>query len=576
MAVSNQEIAERFKTVAEILAVQGANPFRIRAYQRAALVLENLSQDVTTLIQSGQDLTELPGIGKDLAAKINELSRTGHLRFLENLQRKTPEGILQLLKIPSLGPKRVQKLLQLLQVKNLQDLKKAVQDKKIRTVAGFGKKLEEQIAQELTLQQDNPKRFLWTTAQQLISPLFEQLQKISAVDKIVLAGSFRRHKETVGDIDILATSRSPELVLNQFVQHADVAHIVAKGDTRSTVILRHGLQVDLRVIAPESYGAALLYLTGSKAHNIALRKLAQARGWKINEYGVFDGAKRLAGKSEEEIYKILGLQFIPPELREDQGEISAAQNGHLPQLITLKDLKGDLHAHTVDSDGQASLAAMAKAASAFGLTYLAITDHSKYLGITNGLDAKRLSKQIQMIDHHNARSKDITLLKGIEVDILEDGSLALANDILQDLDVVVGAIHTKFHLTREKQTERILRALDNPYLTILAHPTGRLLNERRPYEVDLEKIMRATKTRGKFLEVNSQMQRLDLDDQGCRMAKELGVTLVISSDAHSSESYDLLTLGVSQAARGWIASCDVLNTRSLTEVRRRLAAAQRH
>jgi DNA polymerase (family X) len=570
MPVSNKEVADIFEEVGELLAISGANPFRIRAYQQAANTIGRLPKKVADMVKAGEDLTELPGIGEDLAGKIGEIVKTGSLKQLEELHRKTPPEITQLLKIPSLGPKRVQKLYKELHVRSLADLKKAIEQKKLQKLEGFGEKSEKKILEELERTKGEEKRFLWITAQQMTEPFFEYLRKEKKVDELIIAGSFRRRKETVGDIDILVTSPAPAEIMDRFTKYEDVRGVLSKGETRSTVVLRSGLQVDIRVVPPESYGAALLYFTGSKAHNIALRKLAQDRGLKINEYGVFKGNKRLAGRTEDEIYRFFKLDFIPPELREDRGEIEAARKGELPKLITVRDIRGDLHVHTEATDGRDSLEAMVRAAQLKGYEYVAITDHSRHVGITHGLDSKRLARQIKAIDRLNAKGNGMTVLKGIEVDILEDGSLALPNDILKELDLTVCSIHTQFGLPEKKQTERILRAMENPYFTVFGHPTGRLLGSRAPYQVDLERVMKAALERGKVLEVNAQPERMDLDDAYCRRVKELGLKVVISTDSHATEQFDYIPLGVGQAARGWLEKKDVLNTRPLKEFKKLL------
>ncbi|MBM3641945.1 MAG: PHP domain-containing protein, partial [Alphaproteobacteria bacterium] len=388
--------------------------------------------------------------------------------------------------------------------------------------------------------------------------------------RIVVAGSFRRRRDTVGDLDVLATSADATAVGDRLTQYENVAQVVAHGPTRATVILRSGLQVDLRVVKEESYGAALLYFTGSKAHNIALRNIAVDRGWKLNEYGLFSKTKSIAGATEVEIYKKLGLQFVPPELREDRGEIALAQRNALPKLVQLAHIRGDLHVHSNWSDGDAPIAEMAQAAQERGYEYMALTDHSRRVTVAHGLDRARLLRQIKEVDRLNAKMGGFTVLKGVEVDILADGELDLPDDVLSRLDVVVAAVHYKFDLPREKQTERILRALDNRHVSILAHPTGRLIDQRPPFELDLERIMMAAKERGCALEINAQPDRLDLTDLAAKAAKELGVRIAISTDAHSTANLACMRFGVDQARRGWLGADDVINTRSLAELKRLL------
>jgi len=414
------------------------------------------------------------------------------------------------------------------------------------------------------------RRFKLAVAAQYADALTAFLQAVPGVNQVTVAGSFRRMRETVGDLDILVTAAAGSPVMQRFTAYDEVAEVLSAGTTRASVILKSGLQVDLRVVDETSYGAALCYFTGSKAHNIAIRRIAQKLGLKVNEYGVFRGTERVAGEDEASVYKRLGLPWIPPELREDRGEIEAAHAGHLPSLVEFSDLRGDLHAHTKATDGHDSLRDMALAARKLGLEYLAITEHSRHLTVAHGLDPLRLSRQCDEIDRLNPELDGITLLKGIEVDILEDGSLDLPDDVLGRLDLVVGAVHSQFHLSRAKQTERILRAMDHPHFTLLAHPSGRLIDRREPYDVDMLRIIRHARKRGCFLELNAHPERLDLLDSHCQMAKEEGVLVSINSDAHSTFDFSNLKYGVGQARRGWLEKDDVLNTRPLAALRRLL------
>jgi DNA polymerase (family 10) len=404
-------------------------------------------------------------------------------------------------------------------------------------------------------------------AEQIVVPLLDHLRQAPGLRQAEVAGSYRRRRETVGDLDIVVAAEPSEPVMQRFVGYEDVAEVVERGTTRAMVRLRNGLQVDLRVIPEKSYGAALCYFTGSKAHNIALRQIAVDQGLKLNEYGLFKGARLLAGRTEEELYRRLGLALPPPELREDQGEIEAALKGKLPALVSLEDIRGDLHVHTNATDGRASLREMVDAARAKGHRYIAITDHSRRIAMAHGLDAKRLARQIEAIDKLNAGLADFTVLTSIEVDILEDGSLDLPDTILRRLDLVVGALHSLLDLPERKQTERILRAMDNRCLNILAHPTGRLINQRQAAAIDIERVMRGAIERGCHLELNSQPDRLDLTDSHCRLAKQLGLKVAISTDAHSVVEFDFMRFGVDQARRGWLERADVLNTRPLDELR---------
>jgi len=567
MPIHNADIAAIFEEIAELLEIQNENPFRIRAYRNAARQVEGMGVPVADMVAKGEDLTELPGIGDDLAAKIQEIVATGQCKALEKLRKQVPPSITELLKIPGLGPKRVRALYDTLKVKSIDQLAKAAQAGKIRELGGFGAKTEQTILAALAAHVTGQKRFKLAIAGQYAEPLKKYLEKVPGVLQVVLAGSYRRFKETVGDIDILVTATGAGKVMDKFTSYDEVREVLAKGETRSTVILKCNLQVGLRVVDPECYGAALQYFTGSKEHNIEIRRLAQERKFKLSEYGVFRGEQRIAGETEESVYRAVDLPWIPPELRENRGEIEAARAGKLPKLVELKELRGDLHVHTKATDGHNTLSEMAAAARAHGLDYIAITEHSRRLTVAHGLDVKRLRQQMQAIDKLNAQLKDITLLKGIEVDILEDGSLDLPDDVLGELDIVVGAVHSQFKLARSKQTTRILKAMDHPHFTVLAHPSGRLIDQREPYDVDMLKIIRKARERGCFLELNAHPERLDLLDSHCQMAKEEGVLIAISSDAHSTQDFDNLYYGVGQARRGWLEKKDVLNSRSLKELR---------
>jgi DNA polymerase (family 10) len=571
MPVHNADIAAIFQEIADLLEIQGANPFRIRAYRNAARVVGEYGRDVRTMVEKGEDVTILPGIGEDLAAKIREIVETGRCAFLEKLHKQLPPAITELLKIPGVGPKRVKALYHELDVQTLEQLYRAAKDGRIRSIPGFGEKTERNILQAVEAHAGQTRRFKLAVAAQYARTLTDYLKKVPGVGRVVVAGSFRRAKETVGDLDILVTAAPGSPVMDRFTGYEEVAEVLSSGGTRGSVVLRSGLQVDLRVVAEESYGAALHYFTGSKAHNIAIRRLGQDRGLKINEYGVFRDNTRIAGETEESVYRAVDLPYIPPELREDRGEIEAAARGMLPQLVELADLRGDLHAHTRATDGHNTLREMALAARERGFEYLAITEHSRRLTVAKGFDPARLLKQVDEIERLNAELQGITLLKGIEVDILEDGRLDLPDEVLGRLDLVVGAVHSKFDLPRARQTERILRAMDHPHFTILAHPTGRLIDQREPYDVDMLRIIRKAKSRGCFLEVNAHPERLDLLDTYCQMARDEGVLVSINSDAHSVLDFENLRFGVGQARRGWLEKKDVLNTRSLAELRPLLA-----
>ncbi|MDH5579121.1 MAG: DNA polymerase/3'-5' exonuclease PolX, partial [Betaproteobacteria bacterium] len=491
----------------------------------------------------------------------------GSCKLLDKLRRKFPAGITELLRLPGLGPKRL-RALHARRISSLEALERAARAGRLAKIPGFGARTAARLAEAASAHVQKKTRFKLAVAAQYAEPFAEHLGA-------VVAGSYRRMKETVGDLDFLVASAKPAQVVKRFTGYGEVKRVTAQGTTRASAVLASGLQCDLRVVPKESFGAALHYFTGSKAHNIAVRKLGIARGLKINEYGVWKGKRRVAGDTEESVYAAVGLPCIEPELREETGELEAARRGELPRLVELSDLKGDLHAHTKATDGRNTLREMALAAKARGLQYLAITEHSRKLTMAHGLDPKRLAKQVAEIDELNTKLSGITLLKGIEVDILEDGSLDLPDSILQKLDLVVGAVHSKFDLPRARQTERILKAMENPLFSILAHPSGRLIEERAPYDVDMPALVRAAKRLGVALELNAHPDRLDLSDAHCRMAKDEGVLVAVSSDAHGVDGLDVLRFGVGQARRGWLEKEDVLNARPLAGLRRWLARARR-
>jgi DNA polymerase (family 10) len=578
MPVQNLEIASILEEIGDRLAIQGANPFRIRAYHNAARMLQELRDDVKLKIARGDDLTELTGIGRDLAAKITEIALTGKSALLESLRRAMPPAVTELLKVPGLGPKRVAALWHDLDVQTPEQVLRAARDGRIRALTGFGEKTERNIEHAVAAHLSKENRMKLAMAAQYADALVSYLQGISGVERVVVAGSYRRMRETVGDLDILVGTRGATGAAERFVSHPDVAEVISQGGTRASVRLRSGLQVDLRIVTSDILGAALVYFTGSKAHNIALRRLAQERGLKISEYGVFKGAKRVAGDTEESVYRAVGLPFIPPELREDHGEIEAARGGRLPELVAYSDLRGDLHSHTKATDGRNTLEDMVAAAQALGFEYLANTEHSRRQAMSHGFDPDRLLRQIDAIDRLNHKLEGIRVLKGIEVDILDDGNLDLPDTVLAKLDLVVAAIHSKFNLSRAQQTQRVLKAFDNPHVTLLAHPSGRLIGEREPYDVDMLQIIRKAKAKQIYLEVNAHPERLDLIDTHCRMAKDEGVLIAIDSDAHSTQEFANLRYGVGQARRGWITRNDVLNARPLRDLMpllRRPQAARR-
>jgi DNA polymerase (family 10) len=566
MPVQNAEIAAMFDQTADLLEIKGENQFRVRAYHRAARTIDGLPQSVRSMLSAGADLTELPGIGKDLAGKIADIVKSGHFELLDQLKKQLPGQLGDMAALPGLGPKRVKLLYDKLKVRTLDDLRRAIKRGRLHELRGFGPTMEKKLADALA----KPvvvKRFKLAVAEAEAKALVGFLRDGG---RVVVAGSYRRRRDTVGDLDILVTSDQGPAVGDRLVGYDNVAEVLAHGPTRTTVVLRSGLQVDVRAVPEQSYGAALLYFTGSKAHNIALRGLANEHDWKLNEYGLFSGKRRIAGATEEEVYQKLGLAYIPPELREDRGEIALAKANRLPQLVTVADMRGDLHIHSDWTDGTASIEAMATAAQARGYAYMALTDHSRRVAMAHGLDPARLSRQIREIDKLNAKLKGFTILKGIEVDILKDGSLDLPDSILARLDVVVASVHSFFDLPREAQTERVVRAMQNRHVSIVGHPTGRLIGEREPYDIDMDRVIAAAHDLGCYLEINAEPDRLDLNDIHAHAAKSKGVKVAVSTDAHSANHYQYIRYGIDQARRGWLTADDVINTRPLADLRKLL------
>ncbi|MHA7924393.1 MAG: DNA polymerase/3'-5' exonuclease PolX [Marinobacter sp.] len=567
----NAAIARKFHELADLLEIQGANPFRVRAYRNAASIVEGSSRPLEDRVAEGEDLSAIKGIGEDLAGQIKELVETGDLSQLQTLQKDVPEQLSELMRLDQLGPKRTRAIHDELGVSSLKELKQVAEDGKIRELSGFGAKTEKKILEGVDKLSDRDHRTRLGEAEQVAAPLLAYLDELEEVSQIEVAGSYRRRKETVGDLDILVASANSAPVMERFTRHPEVGRVVSQGKTRATVYLKSGLQVDLRVVKAASFGAALHYFTGSKAHNVAMRKMALEKKLKINEYGVYRGRKRVAGKTETEVFEQVGLPWIPPELRENRGEIEAAREERLPDLVEEKDIRGDLHMHTNATDGRNSLREMAEEAKRLGYDYIAITDHSKRLTMANGLDAKRLRQQMAAIDKLNDELDGIRVLKGIEVDILEDGKLDLPDEVLDELDITVGSIHSKFELSKRKQTERVLRAMDNPRFNILGHPTGRLINEREAYKIDLEAVIEAAAERGCCLELNAQPSRLDLAGRYAGLLREAGVLGAVSTDAHATDHLGFMHLGVAQARRGWMEKKHLINTRTLKQLQKILA-----
>ncbi|VWB09369.1 DNA polymerase/3'-5' exonuclease PolX [Burkholderia lata] len=570
MPIHNAGCAAVFAEIADMLEIQGANPFRVRAYRNAARTIADYGRDIPTMIANGDDLGKIPSIGPDLASKLREIAATGTCELQQTLRHALPGAIVELLDVPGLGAKRVKALHDALHVDSLEQLRAEAKSGHVRELPGFGAKTEAHLLEAIDDRlKREPQRFLLPDAAHSLLPLLEKLRAIAGVGKAVPAGSFRRRRETVGDLDILVTARDPVAVAEAFVGYGEVARVLAHGKTKSSVVLASGLQVDLRVVDADAFGAALVYFTGSKAHNIALRRIAQAGGLKINEYGVFRGDERIAGATEASVYAAIGLHDVPPELREDRGEIDAARAGTLPALVERKHVHGDLHAHTDASAGRDSLRAMADAARARGFAYLAITDRAPHAGGRNSFDW--LAHQLDEIDRLNASFDDFVLLKGVEAGIREDGSLDVPDAMLGRLDLVIGAVRDGFELPLDAQTARMLHAMDHPHFTILAHPTSRVLGERDACELDVPRVIAHAAARGCFVELDAQPRRLDLPDIWCREAAKAGVPVAIGSDACGADELDNLAYGVDQARRGWLTRPDVLNTRTLAQLRPLLA-----
>ena len=561
----NNEIAQILMEIGEHLAMRGENVFKIKAFEKAAQVIGEMERELTNIYKEEgiKGLEEISGVGPSIAGEIEELIKTGKSKYYEKLKKKEPVNLGELMRVEGLGPKGIKKLYDELEITNLEELTKAARAGQIGKLKGFGKKSEEKILRGIEFVKKSGGRFLLGQITAQVKEVEDFLKKLKEVEKIIAAGSFRRRKETVGDIDFLVTSNKPEKVISFFTTMPLVVMIAAKGETRAAVKLKSGLNVDLRVVPEESYGAALNYFTGSKEHNITLRQIAIGKGYKLNEYGLYDGEKQIAGRTEEEIYKTLGLQYIEPEIREATGEVDASRHNKLPRLIGYDDLRGDLQIQTTWSDGAASIEEMAREAMKRGLEYILITDHTKRLAMTKGLDEKRILEQMAEIDDLNLKFKinnlKFRILKGSECDILKDGSLDLPDEVLEKLDIVGVSIHSFFNLSREEQTARVIKAIKNPHADILFHPTGRLINKRPAIDLDIEEIIKVAKEIGTVMEIDAFYDRLDLKDDHIRMCVNAGVKLAIDSDAHSPSHFSMLEYGVAQARRGWAERKDVIN-----------------
>jgi len=565
--MKNYELAKIFYEIADYLKMEDI-AFKPYAYQKAALALETLEEDVGDVYKREglKGLEKIPGVGKTIAERIEEYLKTGKIKYYEELKKKTPVNIGELTAVEGLGPKKVRVLYQKLGVRNLKDLERAARVHKIAPLFGFGEKTEKNILEGIAFLKRSKGRFLLGEILPRVKEVYEKLKNLKEVEKIDWCGSIRRMKETIGDVDFLVISNKPGKVMDFFVSLPGVIKIWGKGMTKSSVRMRDGFDMDVRVVPKRSYGSALQYFTGSKEHNIALRKIAINKGLKLSEYGLFRGPKMITGKTEEEVYKFLGMDWIPPELRENQGEIEAALKHKLPKIIDYDDIKGDLHCHSKWDGGANTILEMAEMARKIGYEYIGIADHTKFLRIEHGLDEKKLALQRKEIDKLNAKLKNFKILQGAETNILADGSIDIKDEALKKLDYVIAGVHSSFKMEKGKMTERMIRAMKNPNVDIISHPTGRILKRRDEYQIDFDKILRVAKETGTILEINSFPERLDLNDQNIRRAKTAGAKMVINTDSHHKDQMRFMEFGIAQARRGWAEKSDIINTQSLEKL----------
>lgn len=569
--MKNQLVANILYQIADLLDLKGEIFFKTRAYRMAAQTIEVLEEDIEDITKEDR-LQEIPGVGEGLAKKIKEIVETGKLDYFERLKKEMPEGLIDLLDIPGLGPKKVAAIYKNLGITTLEELQKAATEGKLRVLDGFGEVTEQNILRGIQLLEKTSGRALLNVAYSDGTSYLEYLKKCKKIEKTSVAGSLRRMKETIGDVDILASSKHPDEVMYYFVKYPGVQQILAKGTTKSSVLLKDNIQVDLRVVEPKSYGAALQYFTGSKEHNVTLRGFAIKKGYKLNEYGLFekDTEKYIVGKTEEEIYKKIGFPYIEPELRENRGEFENAKNKTLPNLVGYNEIHGDFHVHSTWSDGNDSIETLAHLAKHMGYSFIGIADHSQSLKIANGLSEKRVNKKIEEIKKLNKKLSNFTILCGTECDIKSDGTLDYSNNVLKKFDFVYIGIHSGFKMDKSKMTERIIKGMDNEHVDFLAHPTGRLIGKRDPYEVDIERIIDAAKETDTCLEINAFPDRLDLDDTNAKLAKEKGIEFVLGTDSHSTIHLPFMQFGIATARRGWLEKKDILNTYSLKDIEKKL------
>lgn len=575
--MTNAEIAHNLERLASLTELDGENPFKVRAYRNAAEAIRAHESQLADLHAAGVEFTGIKGVGKEIAEKCRVMIEMGHLPQLEELAERRPVGLLDLIEIKGLGPKQVAVIWHELGISSVEELESAAKDGRLATLKGFGKKTSEKILRGIDSYRRNLGRVPLGLVDRMITPLVEGLREVPGLERLELAGSYRRRRESVGDIDIVAAATAPERVSDRLSAYQEVATVLASGPTKTSVELFNGLQIDLRLVEAERFGAALLYFTGSKEHGVALRQRALERGWHLNEYGLFDGGEPgkdraggtlLAAAEEHEIYEALGLPYIEPELRENRGEVEAAAAGQLPTLVELGDIRGDLHMHSTWSDGKAPIAEMIDACAALGYEYLAITDHSASLVVQGGLDEEKLARQHEELDSltEAGRRSGVTVLRGMEVDILRDGTLDLADEWLERLDVVLVSVHSYFDLDVEEQTARVVKAVSHPAVNVLAHPTGRLIGRRDPIALDFTQVFKACASNGVGVEHNASPKRLDLGDELLRLAVASGLKVFINTDAHSTVGLNAMPLGVSQARRAWLTKGDIVNCRPLPEL----------
>lgn len=569
--MQNTDVARMFDDLADLLEIEGANPFRVRAYRNASRTIQGLTESLAEIARDDERaLTDLPGIGKDLAEKIEAIIDTGKLEQLEELRAQVPEGVVAMLRLPGIGPKKVGVMFHELSIQSLDDLKQAAEQGQVAKLKGFGKKTEQTILENIDQVATAGTRFRLAQAKVEADEIVDDLLALDSVEQAAVAGSCRRRKETVGDLDVLVTAEDSTEAMDALAAHERVKEVLARGDTKQRVRLHSGIEMDLRVVPEESYGAAMQYFTGSKEHGIVIRRRAQDRGLKLNEYGLFEEDKIVAGRTEEEVYEAVGLPWIPPELRENRGEIEAAERGELPTLIELSDIRGDLHMHTTATDGNASIVEMAEAAKARGLKYIAITDHSKRVSMANGLDAERLRAHWKAIDKARGKVSGIEILCGIECDILEDATMDLPDDVLAEADWVIGVLHYGLKQPAEQINKRLLAAIRNPHVSAIGHLTGRLIGKRPGAEMSYDDVFKAAADNGVMMEINAHPSRLDLDDIHAAAARERGIPIVINTDAHSTAGLDVMQYGIYQARRAGLAKKDVANTKTLKQFQKLL------